>query len=75
MPACLSNGSAGLLRDMCCASQWRNFDIRAQQVFDTHNVLQSSMKKSPLSRAPQNPGVRKAGQQAPEHQTGFQETL
>lgn len=75
MPARLSNGSAGLLRDMCWAPQWRNFDIRAQQVFNTQNVLQSSMKKSPLSCAPQNPGVRKAGQQASEHQADFQKTL
>lgn len=46
MPARLSNGSTGLLRDMCFAPQWHNFDIRAQQVFNTQNVLQSSMKKA-----------------------------
>lgn len=71
MPARLSNGSAGLLRDICCAPQWRNFDMKAQQVFNIQNVLQSSMKKSPLSRTLEKPGVRKVGQQASEHQAGF----
>lgn len=74
MPARLSNGSAGLLRDMCCVPQWRNFDIRAQQVFNIQNMLECSMKKVPLSHMPQNPGVRKVGQRASEHQAGFQET-